>query len=192
MDARNLAFPDDTFDTVVAMHLISVVPEPERWWRRWRGSAAPAARSCCSTTSCTRLAPSPSSAAGSGRSRTSSAGIPTSPWSRCCPARRSNSSSSARARRWHVHAAPAAEVCRGTAGGGRIERLVGQGSRHGGLPARLSIQIARIRQDFRCPSHSNGNPSSRSSSCSSAGCRPSRIASTISGASSVSRRTRLT
>jgi len=30
MDARSLAFPDDTFDTVVAMHLISVVPEPER------------------------------------------------------------------------------------------------------------------------------------------------------------------
>ena len=43
-----------------------------------------------------------------------------------------------------------------------------------------------------CPSHSSGNPSSRSSSCNSAGCRPSRIASTISGASSVSRRTRLT
>ena len=37
-----------------------------------------------------------------------------------------------------------------------------------------------------------GNPSSRSSSCNSAGCRPSRIASTISGASIVSRRTRLT
>lgn len=30
MDARALDFPDDRFDTVVAMHLISVVPEPER------------------------------------------------------------------------------------------------------------------------------------------------------------------
>ena len=30
MDARTLDFPDDSFDTVVAMHLISVVPEPER------------------------------------------------------------------------------------------------------------------------------------------------------------------
>jgi phosphatidylethanolamine/phosphatidyl-N-methylethanolamine N-methyltransferase len=30
MDARTLEFPDDAFDTVVAMHLISVVPEPER------------------------------------------------------------------------------------------------------------------------------------------------------------------
>ncbi len=30
MDARNLDFPDGHFDTVVAMHLISVVPEPER------------------------------------------------------------------------------------------------------------------------------------------------------------------
>jgi phosphatidylethanolamine/phosphatidyl-N-methylethanolamine N-methyltransferase len=30
MDARDMSFPDDTFDTVVAMHLISVVPEPER------------------------------------------------------------------------------------------------------------------------------------------------------------------
>ncbi len=30
MDARNLDFPDDSFDTVVAMHIVSVVPEPER------------------------------------------------------------------------------------------------------------------------------------------------------------------
>lgn len=30
MDARQLAFPDGYFDTVVAMHVISVVPEPER------------------------------------------------------------------------------------------------------------------------------------------------------------------
>ena len=30
MDARALAFPNDHFDTVVAMHLVSVVPEPER------------------------------------------------------------------------------------------------------------------------------------------------------------------
>jgi phosphatidylethanolamine/phosphatidyl-N-methylethanolamine N-methyltransferase len=30
MDARRLEFPDDSFDTVVAMHLISVVPDPER------------------------------------------------------------------------------------------------------------------------------------------------------------------
>lgn len=30
MDARDLDFPDASFDTVVAMHLISVVPEPER------------------------------------------------------------------------------------------------------------------------------------------------------------------
>ncbi len=30
MDARSLAFPDNRFDSVVAMHLISVVPEPER------------------------------------------------------------------------------------------------------------------------------------------------------------------
>lgn len=30
MDARTLDFPDDHFDTVVAMHVLSVVPEPER------------------------------------------------------------------------------------------------------------------------------------------------------------------
>lgn len=30
MDARRLDFPDDSFDLVVAMYLISVVPEPER------------------------------------------------------------------------------------------------------------------------------------------------------------------
>jgi phosphatidylethanolamine/phosphatidyl-N-methylethanolamine N-methyltransferase len=30
MDARALAYPDDHFDTVVAMYLVSVVPEPER------------------------------------------------------------------------------------------------------------------------------------------------------------------
>jgi phosphatidylethanolamine/phosphatidyl-N-methylethanolamine N-methyltransferase len=30
MDARKLDFPDASFDTVVAMHLVSVVPEPER------------------------------------------------------------------------------------------------------------------------------------------------------------------
>ena len=30
MDARNLDFPDGHFDTVVAMYLVSVVPEPER------------------------------------------------------------------------------------------------------------------------------------------------------------------
>ena len=30
MDARSLDFPDASFDTVVAMYLVSVVPEPER------------------------------------------------------------------------------------------------------------------------------------------------------------------
>lgn len=30
MDARALEFPDDRFDTVVAMYLVSVVPEPEK------------------------------------------------------------------------------------------------------------------------------------------------------------------
>jgi len=30
MDARDLDFPDNHFDMVVAMHLVSVVPEPER------------------------------------------------------------------------------------------------------------------------------------------------------------------
>ena len=29
MDARDLDFPDDSFDTVAAMHVVSVVPEPE-------------------------------------------------------------------------------------------------------------------------------------------------------------------
>ncbi|OAN71384.1 phosphatidylethanolamine N-methyltransferase [Sulfitobacter sp. EhC04] len=30
MDARHLEFPDASFDTVAAMHVLSVVPEPER------------------------------------------------------------------------------------------------------------------------------------------------------------------
>ena len=30
MDARALDFPEDSFDTVAAMHVLSVVPEPER------------------------------------------------------------------------------------------------------------------------------------------------------------------
>jgi phosphatidylethanolamine/phosphatidyl-N-methylethanolamine N-methyltransferase len=30
MDARSLDFPDDHFDTIAAMHVLSVVPEPER------------------------------------------------------------------------------------------------------------------------------------------------------------------
>ena len=30
MDARNLDFPDASFDVIAAMHIISVVPEPER------------------------------------------------------------------------------------------------------------------------------------------------------------------
>ena len=30
MDARSLDFPDNHFDTVTAMHVLSVVPEPER------------------------------------------------------------------------------------------------------------------------------------------------------------------
>lgn len=30
MDARDLRFPDNSFDTVAAMHIVSVVPEPER------------------------------------------------------------------------------------------------------------------------------------------------------------------
>lgn len=30
MDARELEFPDNHFDTVVAMHMLSVVPEPEK------------------------------------------------------------------------------------------------------------------------------------------------------------------
>lgn len=30
MDARNLEFPDNHFDAVAAMHIVSVVPEPER------------------------------------------------------------------------------------------------------------------------------------------------------------------
>jgi phosphatidylethanolamine/phosphatidyl-N-methylethanolamine N-methyltransferase len=30
MDARTLAFPDASFDNVAAMHILSVVPEPER------------------------------------------------------------------------------------------------------------------------------------------------------------------
>ena len=30
MDARTLDYPDNSFDTVVAMHILSVVPEPER------------------------------------------------------------------------------------------------------------------------------------------------------------------
>ena len=30
MDARQLDFPDDSFDTVAAMHVLSVVPDPER------------------------------------------------------------------------------------------------------------------------------------------------------------------
>jgi hypothetical protein len=51
---------------------------------------------------------------------------------------------------------------------------------------------AFVRQVFPLPSHSSGNPANKSSNRSSAGCRPSRIASTMSGASSVSRNTRLT
>ena len=67
---------------------------------------------------------------------------------------------------------------------------LGIGPTPSGCPS--ARDYARNPNSTCCSSHTSGNRSSRSSSCSSAGCRPSRIASTISGASSVSRRTRLT
>jgi hypothetical protein len=60
-------------------------------------------------------------------------------------------------------------------------------------PSVVFDPLARAGQNLRsCSSHSSGNPASTSSSCNSASCRPSRIASTISGASRVSRRAWLT
>jgi phosphatidylethanolamine/phosphatidyl-N-methylethanolamine N-methyltransferase len=41
MDAGALAFPDDSFDTVVAMYVMTVVPEPERVMRELERVCAP-------------------------------------------------------------------------------------------------------------------------------------------------------
>ncbi len=41
MDAGALAFPDESFDTVVAMHVMTVVPEPERVMRELERVCAP-------------------------------------------------------------------------------------------------------------------------------------------------------
>lgn len=41
MDAGELAFPDETFDTVVAMYVLTVVPEPERVMRELERVCAP-------------------------------------------------------------------------------------------------------------------------------------------------------
>jgi hypothetical protein len=60
----------------------------------------------------------------------------------------------------------------------------------GAAPASTRVHWRSILSNCLC--HASGNPSNRSSSCKSGGCRPSRIASTITGASSVSRRMLLT
>jgi len=41
MDAGALAFPDESFDTVVAMHVMTVVPDPERVMRELERVCAP-------------------------------------------------------------------------------------------------------------------------------------------------------
>ena len=41
MDAGNLQFPDNSFDTVVAMYVITVVPDPEKVMRQLARVAKP-------------------------------------------------------------------------------------------------------------------------------------------------------
>src|SRR4029453_678648 len=65
MDAGALAFPDESFDTVVAMYVMTVVPEPERVMREpERGRAPPAARSSSSIISARMRACAASSSGG--------------------------------------------------------------------------------------------------------------------------------
>jgi hypothetical protein len=54
-DAAAITFPDNTFDIVYAPYLISVVPIPSRWRRRWSASAAWADTSCSTTSQLDRL-----------------------------------------------------------------------------------------------------------------------------------------
>ena len=44
LGAGALAFPDASFDTVVAMYVMTVVPDPEKVMRELRACAARAAR----------------------------------------------------------------------------------------------------------------------------------------------------
>jgi hypothetical protein len=54
----------------------------------------------------------------------------------------------------------------------------------------MAVKIAQLACQTRCLAHSTGYPFISAGSVIPSGCRPSKIASTISGASSVSRSTR--
>lgn len=87
MDAEALAFPDESFDTVVAMYVMTVVPEPDRVMRELERVCAPGARSSSSTISARTRGCAGGSNGDSRRSPITSAGVRCSDSTRCLCAR---------------------------------------------------------------------------------------------------------
>ena len=83
MDASALSFPDESFDTVVAMYVMTVVPEPARVMRELERVCAPAARSSWSIISARKRECAAFSSVSSRRSPTISAGTRCSRSIRC-------------------------------------------------------------------------------------------------------------
>ena len=78
-DALNLQFDDDAFDYVMAFHVVSVVPDPQRMMAEAQRVCRPGGlHRRSSTTSAARTGPSPACSAASIRSRAVSAGPPSS------------------------------------------------------------------------------------------------------------------
>ncbi|MFW6191205.1 MAG: class I SAM-dependent methyltransferase [Thiohalospira sp.] len=85
MDAEAMDFPDDAFDRVVAMYVVSTVPDYHRLVREMRRVCKPGGTSTSSTTSSRRTPSSAVSRAPWRPSPSTSASTPTSAWTPSSP-----------------------------------------------------------------------------------------------------------